>query len=83
MADVSVVHGGIGTLLTACAAGTPIVAIPNGNPEQECNVQCLVRKGIAVQLHQRRITEADVLAAIDRALSDLSLIHISEPTRPY
>ena len=70
MADVSVVHGGIGTLMTACAAGTPIVAIPNGNPEQECNVQCLVRKGIAVQLHQRRITEADVLAAIDRALAD-------------
>jgi UDP:flavonoid glycosyltransferase YjiC (YdhE family) len=70
MADVSVVHGGIGTLLTACAAGTPIVAIPNGNPEQECNVQCLVRKGIAVHLHKRRITPEDVLAAIDRALGD-------------
>ncbi len=70
MADVSVVHGGIGTLLTACAAGTPIVGIPNGNPEQECNLQCLVRKGFAVHLHKRRVRPADVLAAIEDMLGD-------------
>ncbi len=70
MAAVSVVHGGIGTLLTACAAGTPIVAIPNGNPEQECNVECLVRKGIATRLRIRRLDVQQILSAIDRALVD-------------
>ncbi|MDP3981088.1 MAG: glycosyltransferase [Chlamydiota bacterium] len=30
-ADLSVIHGGIGTVMTACISGTPIVGIPNGN----------------------------------------------------
>lgn len=70
LASVSVVHGGIGTLMTACRAGTPIVGIPNGNPEQECNLQSLVRKGIAVHLHGRRIGPRDVLDAVATALED-------------
>jgi hypothetical protein len=30
MADVTVIHGGIGTVMTACLSGTPVVGIPNG-----------------------------------------------------
>lgn len=70
LADVSVVHGGIGTLMTAALAGTPIVGIPNGNPEQDANLECLVRHGFAVHLHKGRLRADDVLAAIDRLLHD-------------
>lgn len=70
MADVSVLHGGIGTLMTACLAGTPIVGIPNGNPEQEWNVGCLARRGMAVQLHKRRLKPDEVVAAALRLAGD-------------
>ncbi len=69
MAQVAVLHGGIGTLLTACLAGTPIVGIPNGNPEQEYNLTCLVRKGFALHLHKRRLAPRDVLAGVARLLA--------------
>jgi UDP:flavonoid glycosyltransferase YjiC (YdhE family) len=70
MAAVSVLHGGIGTLFTACLAGTPIVGIPNGNPEQEYNLGCLVRKGFAVHLHKRRLTPEQVVGAVAAFLAD-------------
>ena len=70
LASVSVLHGGIGTLMTACLAGTPIVGIPNGNPEQEWNLGCLVRKGFAVHLHKRRLTPGAVVDAVNRFLAD-------------
>lgn len=69
MAQVSVLHGGIGTLFTACLAGTPIVGIPNGNPEQEYNLGCLVRKGFAVQLHKHRLTPESVVDAVAQLLA--------------
>jgi UDP:flavonoid glycosyltransferase YjiC (YdhE family) len=70
LAQVSVLHGGIGTLLTACQAGTPIVGIPNGNPEQEWNLGALVRKGFAVHLHKNRLTPATIVDAVKRLLAD-------------
>ncbi len=72
MADVSVIHGGIGTVMTACMSGTPIVGIPNGNPEQEANIEAIVRKGFGIHLHKRRIDAGDVVAAVDRMLADES-----------
>jgi UDP:flavonoid glycosyltransferase YjiC (YdhE family) len=70
MADVSVIHGGVGTLMTACLAGTPIVGIPNGNTEQEWNLECIVRKGFAIRLHKQRLKATDVLTAVERMLHD-------------
>ncbi len=70
MADVSVLHGGIGTLMTAALAATPIVGIGNGNPEQEWNLGCLVRKGMAVQLHKRRLQPTEVVDQALRLLGD-------------
>lgn len=70
LASVSVLHGGIGTLLTGCLAGTPIVGVPNGNPEQEWNLGCLVRKGFAVHLHKNRLTPGEVIAAVRRLAHD-------------
>lgn len=69
-AAVSVIHGGIGTVMTACAAGTPIVGIPNGNPEQEYNLDCIVRKGFGVRFHKNRLDPQQLLAAIDHYLHD-------------
>jgi len=48
MADLSVIHGGIGTVMTACLSGTPVVGV-GMQPEQEVNLECLVRKGIVEQ----------------------------------
>lgn len=70
MAQVSVIHGGIGTVMTACLSGTPIVGIPNGLVEQEYNLDCIVRRGLGVRLRQRRFKAADVIRHIDRLLVD-------------
>ncbi len=69
LADVSVIHGGIGTVMTACLAGTPIVGVAM-QPEQEINVDCLVRKGFALRIRKRRLTPERLCAAIDRLLAD-------------
>jgi UDP:flavonoid glycosyltransferase YjiC (YdhE family) len=67
---VSVIHGGIGTVMTACLSGTPIVGIPNGLVEQEYNLDCVVRKGFGVRLRYKRFTPEDVLREVDRFLRD-------------
>ena len=46
MADLSVIHGGIGTVMTAALAGKPVFGV-GMQPEQEYNIDCLVRKGFA------------------------------------
>jgi len=69
LADVSVIHGSIDTVVTACLAGTPIVGVAM-QPEQEINVDCLVRKGFAIRIRKRRLTPEHLCAAIDRLLAD-------------
>ena len=69
LADVSVIHGGIGTVMTACLAGTPIVGVAM-QPEQEINVDCLVRKGFAIRIRKTRLTPERLNAAIARLLAD-------------
>ncbi len=69
LADVSVIHGGIGTVMTACLAGTPIVGVAM-QPEQEINVDCLVRKGFALRIRKGRLTPERLCTAIDRLLAD-------------
>jgi UDP:flavonoid glycosyltransferase YjiC (YdhE family) len=48
MTDLALIHGGVGTVLTAALAGKPVVGI-GMQPEQVENIQCLVRKGIAIR----------------------------------
>lgn len=69
MARISVIHGGLGTVMTACLAGTPIVGV-GMHFEQEANLECVVRKGFAIRLRKRRVTAAAVLAAVERLLDD-------------
>ena len=69
MADISVIHGGIGTVMTACLAGTPVVGV-SMQPEQEFNIDCLVRKGFAIRIRKNRFTPEKLLNAIDKLLAD-------------
>jgi len=69
MADLSVIHGGIGTVMTACLAGTPVVGV-GMQPEQEANLECLVRKGFAIRIRKKRVTAKRVIEAVDTLLAD-------------
>jgi len=69
MARLSVIHGGLGTVMTACLSGTPIVGV-GMHFEQEANLECVVRRGFAVRLRKRRFNPADVMAGIDRLIND-------------
>lgn len=69
LADVSVIHGGIGTVMTACLAGAPIVGVAM-QAEQEANLDCCVRKGFAIRIKKKRVTAANILEAVDKMMHD-------------
>jgi len=69
LTDLAVIHGGQGTVQTACASGTPFVGI-GLQPEQESNIDTVVRFGSAVRIRKRRLTQRSLLAAIERLLHD-------------
>ena len=69
LADISVIHGGIGTVMTACLAGTPIVGIAM-QPEQEANLDCIVRKGFAIRIKRKRLNPDNLIEAINKLLTD-------------
>ncbi len=69
MADISVIHGGIGTVMTACLAGKPVVGV-SMMIEQEANIDCLVRKGFAIRIRKNRLTPEKLCQAIERLLTD-------------
>ncbi len=69
MARISVIHGGLGTVMTACLSGTPIVGV-GMHFEQEANLECVARKGFAIRLRKRRVSAAQVMDAVDRLLYD-------------
>ena len=67
MCDISIIHGGIGTVMTACLAGTPVVGV-SMMPEQEANIDCLVRLGFAARIRKNRLTPDDLCEAVDNLL---------------
>jgi UDP:flavonoid glycosyltransferase YjiC (YdhE family) len=69
MADLSVIHGGIGTVMTAALAGKPVVGV-GMQPEQVANLDCLVRRGFAVRIPRRKANAARIIAAAGRLLAD-------------
>jgi UDP:flavonoid glycosyltransferase YjiC (YdhE family) len=71
LADLAVIHGGQGTVQTACAAGTPFVGI-GLQPEQESNIDAIVRQGSAIRIRKRRLSRHSLLAAIEQLLRDPS-----------
>jgi hypothetical protein len=69
MADLSLIHGGIGTVMTAAYAGKPVVGI-GMQPEQVANLACLVRKGMAIRIAKSKDPSKKVQAAIRQLLND-------------
>lgn len=66
--DVALIHGGEGTVQTACATGVPFVGI-GFTPEQEANIGFMVRQGTAVRLTRRELDVEHVGQALRQLLS--------------
>jgi UDP:flavonoid glycosyltransferase YjiC (YdhE family) len=69
LADLSLIHGGIGTVMTAAYAGKPVVGV-GMQPEQVANLACLVRKGFAIRVPKSRDPSNKVQQAIEVLLKD-------------
>lgn len=64
MADVAVIHGGQGTVQTACRAGTPIVGVAL-QFEQQANLDMVVRAGMGLRIPLHAYTTARILRDVD------------------
>ncbi len=69
MADLSLIHGGIGTVMTAALAGKPVVGV-GMQVEQVANLACLVRKGFAIRVAKSKDPSRKVQDAIRLLLQD-------------
>jgi UDP:flavonoid glycosyltransferase YjiC (YdhE family) len=69
MADLAVIHGGIGTVLTAALAGKPVVGV-GMQMEQVANLACLERLGFAMRVQKSRDPSRKVQDAVQRLLYD-------------
>ncbi len=78
MADLSVIHGGIGTVMTAALVSKPAVGV-GMMYEQEYNIECLTRKGFAKRISRSHLSSKILNNAIKTILGsgikirDLSL----------
>jgi UDP:flavonoid glycosyltransferase YjiC (YdhE family) len=69
MADIAVIHGGIGTVMTGAYAGKPIVGV-GMQPEQTANLSAIAKKGFAIRIPKSKDPSAKILAAIETLLHD-------------
>ena len=71
MADLTVIHGGIGTVMTAALAGKPVVGV-GMQMEQVANLAALERLGFAIRVPKSRDPSAKVQDAIQKLIRDES-----------
>ena len=69
MADLAVIHGGVGTVMAAALAGKPVVGVAM-QMEQVANLACLERLGFAIRVGKSRNPSRKVQAAIEKLLYD-------------
>ncbi|HEY9851906.1 MAG TPA: nucleotide disphospho-sugar-binding domain-containing protein [Leptolyngbyaceae cyanobacterium] len=69
LADLAVIHGGQGTVQTACVSGTPIVGI-GMQPEQEKNIDFIVQKGAGIRLKKNEFTAKSLQNTIEEILAN-------------
>ena len=69
MADLAVIHGGIGTVMAAAMAGKPVVGV-GMQMEQVANLACLERLGFGIRVAKSRDPSRRIQAAIERLLND-------------
>lgn len=69
LCDIAVIHGGQGTVQTACDYGTPFIGI-GMQPEQSINIENIVRFGAAIRLTRRNFSKTRFHHCIDDLLSN-------------
>jgi hypothetical protein len=69
LCDITVSHGGQGTVQTALACGTPIVGFAM-QPEQQINLDHAVLEGAAIRIPKFRWNRASVREAVQKIASD-------------
>ncbi len=69
MADLAVIHGGVGTVMAAALAGKPVVGV-GMQMEQVANLACLERLGFAIRVPKSKDPSRHVQAAIEKLLHD-------------
>jgi len=69
LCDIAVIHGGQGTVQTACDSGTPFIGI-GMQPEQSINIENIVRFGAAIRLTRRNFTKTRFHTCIHELLSN-------------
>ncbi len=69
MADLAVIHGGIGTVMAAALAGKPVVGV-GMQMEQVANLACLERLGFAIRVPKSKDPSRHVQDAIQKLLHD-------------
>ena len=80
LVDAAVLHGGQGTVQTACATGVPFVGM-GLQPEQVWNVQVCVNRGNALALSPREAGSRKLSDAVERLLKDESIRKAAEEVR--
>lgn len=80
LVDAAVLHGGQGTVQTACAAGIPFVGM-GLQPEQVWNVDQCVTQGNALALAPRDAGTPALAGAVRRLLSDGGIREAAERVR--
>lgn len=69
LVDAAVLHGGQGTVQTACATGIPFVGM-GLQPEQTWNVRVCQRQGNAIVFSPKHVSKPAFLTAVRRILDD-------------
>jgi UDP:flavonoid glycosyltransferase YjiC (YdhE family) len=69
LVDGAVIHGGQGTVQTACATGVPFVGM-GLQPEQTWHVRLCQQRGNAIAVSPKDVPKPRFVAAVDRILTD-------------
>ncbi|MBW7953480.1 hypothetical protein H3C67_01710 [Candidatus Dojkabacteria bacterium] len=73
IADLSLIHGGIGTIMNAIKAGKPIIGI-GMMAEQEANLLAAERLGICMRISRNRLRMDELHSLIRLALADKNML---------
>jgi UDP:flavonoid glycosyltransferase YjiC (YdhE family) len=73
MVDLAVLHGGEGTVQTACYSGKPFIGI-GLQPEQEANIEYCVKYGNAARIKRKDISVEKLSNTIENVLADSRMI---------
>ena len=68
-ADLSIIHGGRGTVYTAALAGKPIIGIPM-HLEQQYNIDNIIRKGAGIRIGKKNFSRKKLINSIECIFKD-------------